>query len=357
PNIVFVLLDDVGYGDPGFHGGTNRTPHLDSLAERSLDLRCHYVAQSCSPTRMAFLTGRYPVRLGEVGLAGPMRQLEKRGLPSELVLLPARLREAGYATALVGKWHVGHHLPEHRPLQRGFDSFFGCLHNLSSYTTRVYRNGKPGWYRGEELEAVEGHTTDVIADEAVRLISQAGSSQPLFLQVAFTAVHFPLQPRPQDAELFQRYPQEEERNYVALLYHLDEAVGRIASAIAESERAEETLLIVTSDNGGDNAGYVSNGPFQGAKGRGGEGGLRAVTLCHWPAVLGSGVVDETISIVDWYPTLTALAGLEPIPGLDGLDIRDRLTWRSSGPRGDLLLMAKDSLRVLRRGPWKLMSDK
>ena len=190
PNIIFILADDLGWADVGWHGSDIRTPHLDKLAERGAKLEQFYVLPVCSPTRAALMTGRYPIRHGlQVGVVRPWAQY---GLPLDERTLPQALKEAGYSTHISGKWHLGHFQPEYLPTRRGFDTQYGHYNGAIDYFTHD-RDGGHDWHRNDQESQDKGYATSLLGDEAVRVIEQAQAGKPFFLYLPFNAPHTPLQ--------------------------------------------------------------------------------------------------------------------------------------------------------------------
>ncbi len=248
PHIVFFLADDLGWGDVGFHGGTIPTPHIDQLAERGVRLEQFYVQPVCSPTRGALLTGRYPMRLGlQVGVVRPWA---KHGLPLDERTLPQALREAGYATAICGKWHLGHVSPEYLPTRRGFDRQYGHYNGALDYFTHI-RDGGHDWHENDAANHDKGYATDLIADAAIEIIAGHDPGKPLFLYVPFNAPHTPLQAPASWVGKFAHIENKQHRIYAAMVACMDDAIGRILAALDEHGFArEETLVFFCSDNGG-----------------------------------------------------------------------------------------------------------
>ncbi len=344
PNIVFIMADDLGWADVGFHEGNAPTPNLDRLAGEGLELTQHYVAPVCSPTRTGLLTGRCWSRFG---VTSPQNH---RALPWETVTLPRALKSFGYDTCLTGKWHLGS-LPEEGPNQFGFDHSYGSLAGGVSPWNHRYKKGPftETWHRNEKLLEETGHVTDLIADEAMNWIESRGSA-PFFLYVPFTAVHLPIK---EPEEWLQRVPEsikgDVPRHYAACVMHLDDAVGRIIDALERTKRRENTLVVFTSDNGGstvenndlkypdDNCpnGKLTgnNKPLRGQKGDLYEGGTRVPTIVSWPSRVKSGKVDQPVQVTDWMPTFCSLAGFEREEDLnwDGADITTVLTEHNELP--------------------------
>ncbi|MEM0969406.1 MAG: sulfatase-like hydrolase/transferase, partial [Verrucomicrobiota bacterium] len=250
PNLVFIIADDLGWADVEFHGGNTPTPHLNQLLSEGIELTHHYVAPVCSPTRAGFLTGRYWSRFG---ITTP---INNRGLDFDTPTLPRALGEAGYATALIGKWHLGSQ-PEWGPNHFGFQHSYGSLAGGVTPYSHFYKKGNNSvtWHRNHELIKEEGHVTDILTQEAVTWIEhQAASEAPFFLYLPYTAVHLPIrEPEEWLAKVPSTIQGEVSRQYSACILHLDDAVGRIVAAIDKAGQRENTLIIFTSDNGGSTA--------------------------------------------------------------------------------------------------------
>jgi arylsulfatase A-like enzyme len=354
PNIVFILADDLGWEDVGWHGGQIKTPHLDRLAAAGARLEQFYVLPVCSPTRAALLTGRYPMRHGlQVGVVRPWAQY---GLPLEERTLAQALREAGYVTAICGKWHLGHVRPEYLPTRRGFDHQYGHYNGAIDYFTHV-RDGGFDWHRDDKVSRDEGYSTFLIARESVRLIGQHGGKKPLFLYVAFNAVHAPHQV-PEEYTKPYAHLKEPRRTYAGMLAAMDEAVGQIVAALDAKGLRKNTLILFASDNGGPAPGRVtSNGRLRAGKGTLYEGGVRVPAFATWEGRIKPGtVVNEPLHIVDWYPTLLKLAGapLEQKLPLDGQDIWPTISAGRPSPHADILINATPNRGAIRAGPWKLV---
>jgi arylsulfatase A-like enzyme len=353
PNILYILADDLGYADVGFMGGTEiHTPHLDRLAREGSILNSFYAQPSCSPTRASLLTGRY---VAHTGVYTVVRPRERWGLPLEERTLADALREAGYTTALVGKWHLGEFEPAYRPTRRGFDHQYGMwLGNLDYFT--LERDGVRDWYRHDLPSEDEGYATHLIAREACRLIRDQDKATPLFLYLAFNAPHTPLQVPDAYLEPYGALPPDR-RIYAGMVAAMDEAIGQVIAALEEQEMLAHTLIIFSSDNGGHPE-VGDNGPLRGAKGTVFEGGVRVCAFAHWPGVIPAGtVVDQPSHIIDWYPTLLGLAGgsLEQALPIDGRDIWPMLTVGARSPHDAILLSGNTPARVaVRVGDWKLI---
>lgn len=354
PHVVYFLADDLGWGDVGWHGGEIKTPNLDRLAAAGARLEQFYVQPVCSPTRAAFMTGRYPMRHGlQVGVVRPWAQY---GLPLAERTLPQALREAGYETAIVGKWHLGHYQPDYLPTRRGFEHQYGHYNGALDYFTHVRDDGFD-WHRDDRVCRDEGYTTHLLAGEGVRLVEQHDPARPLFLYVAFNAVHAPHQV-PERYKAPYMHLKEPRRTYAGMLAVLDEAVGQITEAIDRKGMRQDTLFLFSSDNGGPAPGRVtSNGPLRGAKGTLYEGGVRVPAFATWQGHLKAGsVVNAPLHVVDWYPTLLALAGAgteQPL-ALDGRDAWPTIAQGAPSPHDAILLNTAPRAGAIRVGDWKLI---
>ena len=354
PNIVFLLADDLGSGDVGWRGSEIRTPHLDKLARAGATLEQFYVQPLCSPTRAALLTGRYPMRLGlQVGVVRPWA---KYGMPLEERTLPQALREAGYETAIVGKWHLGSFDPAYFPTRRGFDHQYGHLFGAIDYFTHL-RDGKHDWYRDDKELHEEGYSTHLLAREAVRRIRERDRAKLLFLYVAFNAVHAPHQAPDKYKEPYAHL-KEPRRTYAGMLAALDEAVGQITAAIDEAGLRTNTLFVFSSDNGGPRPGVVtSNGALRAGKSTLYEGGVRVAAFATWDGRIKAGTaVNAALHITDWYPTLLKLAGasLDQKLPIDGRDAWPAITAGAPSPHEEILLNSAPNKGALRVGDWKLV---
>jgi arylsulfatase A-like enzyme len=354
PNIVILLADDLGWGDVGWHDGEIKTPKLDELAASGARLEQFYVQPVCSPTRAALMTGRYPMRHGlQVGVVRPWAEY---GLPLEEKTLPQALKQAGYETALCGKWHLGHVRPEYLPTRRGFDHQYGHYNGALDYFTHD-RDGGFDWHRDDRECRDEGYSTHLLAREAAKRIEEHDPSRPLFLYVAFNAVHAPHQV-PERYKAPYAHMKEPRRTYAGMLAAMDEAVGEVASALDRKGIRKDTLIVFSSDNGGPAPGRVtSNGPLRGQKATLYEGGVRVPAFASWEGRIKPGtVVNAPLHIVDWYPTMLALAGVSPEPGpaLDGRDAWPAIARGEKSPHDEILLNAAPGAGAIRVGDYKLI---
>jgi arylsulfatase A-like enzyme len=354
PNLVFFLIDDLGYADCGFNGGKEiRTPQIDALAEGGAVLEAHYVQPVCSPTRAAFLSGRYPTRTGVYTVVRPHA---KWGLPLDERTLAVALKEAGYTTAITGKWHLGEFDPAYLPMSRGFEHQYGHYFGALDYFSHV-RDNELDWYREQVLSKEEGYSTHLIAKEACRLIEGQERGKPLFLYVPFNGVHSPLQVP--DSYLAPYASLSGSRLQLAgMLAAVDEAVGQIVAALEKAGMRENTLIVFSSDNGGPKPG--TNTPLRDYKGSLYEGGVRAAAFANWPGKIPAGQrIAHPMHIIDWYPTLVKLAGasLEGSRPLDGKDVWPMLTEQAPSPHEFLLSAQAPDRAALRIGDWKLIENR
>jgi arylsulfatase A-like enzyme len=368
PNVLVIVADDLGYADIGVHGGREvPTPNIDALAASGVRCSSGYVsAPYCSPSRAGFLTGRYQTRFGHE-FNPHVGDEAKLGLPLDQKTIADRLRAAGYATALVGKWHQGFDAAHH-PQSRGFDTFLGFL--VGGHNYLLHREATPKFgsahshdmiYRGRELQRLEGHATDVFTDEAIRFMRR-DPARPWFLYLAYNAVHTPLEIADRWRErLPAAVTDPARRGYLALLLGLDEAVGRVTEHLRKSGQEQDTLIFFFSDNGGSgrkpffayNTGV--NTPLRGDKGQVLEGGIRVPFFVSWPGRLPAGkVFAEPVIALDVLPTALAAAGAAPEAGLDGVDLLPFLTGTRQDAPHQALFWRFGPQRAVRRGNWKLV---
>jgi arylsulfatase A-like enzyme len=313
-----------------------------------------YVQPVCSPTRAALMTGRYPMRHGlQVGVVRPWAQY---GLPLEEVTLAQRLKEAGYATAIVGKWHLGHFERKYLPTRRGFDHQYGHYNGAIDYFTHE-RDGGFDWHRDDEVSRDEGYSTQLLGEAAARFVAEHAGKRPFFLYVPFNAVHAPHQA---PDEYLQQYRslRRPRRQYAAMLTAMDDAVGKIVDAVEQAGVRDNTLFVFSSDNGGPRPGVVTdNGKFRAGKGTLYEGGVRVAAFATWDGHINAGSrILEPMHIVDWYPTLLKLCGADAgqsLP-LDGRDIWPTITEGKPSPHGAILLNTTPNTGAIRMGEWKLI---
>lgn len=365
PNIVFLIADDMGYGDLGVQGDKEvRTPHIDALAASGLRLTQYYANHPvCAPSRAALLTGVYQQRMGfefNPGGAGP-----NFGLPVDTPTIAERLKAQGYATALLGKWHQGYK-PEHHPNARGFDEFYGFLGGTHPYTAdgvtqynatdaadartnRLLRQSTP-----VELPS---HLTEALGAEATRFI-RAHKNDPFFVMLAFNAPHVPMQTTRAYYQRFAHIADEKRRIHLAMVEALDDQVGAVLQTLKSEGLERDTLVVFISDNGGpQHQTTSSNYPFSGEKGSFLEGGIRVPAAVRWPGTIApGGVLDTMSSGFDMTATALTLAGAMPAQGLDGVNLMPWMTGKTSTSIHDALYWRQGKRGAMRQGDWKLLKD-
>jgi arylsulfatase A-like enzyme len=356
PDIVLIVLDDLGYGDLGCYGCPDiRTPHIDRLAREGVKLTSFYAnGPVCTPTRAALMTGRYQQRAGLEWAISPGER--EPGLPVEETSLPRMLKQEGYATALLGKWHLGYRR-EFGPIAHGFDEFFGFLSaDIDHYSHREI-TGEPDLYEGDRPVESQGYMTDLITKRSLAFIDKH-ASKPFFLEVAYDAVHWPFQPpdRPDDVRSARTWYSGTRQDYAKMLERVDDGIGAILDSLERKGLTERTLVIVTNDNGGER---LSRGaPLTGYKGLLLEGGIRVPCLIRWPGKLRAGKVSDLVGItMDLTATILAAAGGRPPEGrnLDGMDLVPILSGVQSAPERTLFWrVAPERLlqRAARKEKWK-----
>ncbi|MCS7026487.1 MAG: sulfatase [Bryobacteraceae bacterium] len=357
PNIVVIVADDLGYAGISAQGCDDiPTPHIDSIARNGIRFTSGYVScPVCSPTRAGLMTGRYQQRFGHEFNPGPADQAsENFGLPLQEMTLADRLKSLGYATGLVGKWHLGY-CPQYHPLRRGFDEFFGFLGGAHSYLPSRQRNPRGNaLLRGtEEIEERE-YLTDALAREAVSFVERKKNS-PYFLYLCFNAVHTPMEAVPEYESRFQNISNSLRRTHAAMLAAMDDAVGRLLAKIRELKQEENTLIFFLSDNGGPTRQTTSkNTPLRGYKAQIFEGGIRVPFLMQWKGHLRAGqVFDKPVTALDIFPTAIAAAGGQA-PPVDGVDLLPFLTGKTEGDPHDKLYWRFGPQCAIRKGDWKLL---
>ena len=358
PNIVFILADDLGWADVGYHGDEVKTPHIDRLAAEGVRLEQFYVQPLCSPSRAALMTGRYPMRQGlQVGVVRPWARY---GLPLNERTLAQALGESGYETAITGKWHLGHATPAFLPTQRGFDHQYGSYVSSDHFAhTPTPRNFRPlDWHRNDKALREEGFSSDLVTAEAQRIIRERNAAKPLFLYVAYNTPHIPLQAPPQYLERYAHITNPQRRTYAAMVSCMDDGIGRILATLDEKGLRDNTLIVFSSDNGGwyQNGDGANNLPLRGQKGTLYEGGVRVPTLVSWRGKLKPSVVQEPLHMVDWFPTFVKLAGgsLRQPLALDGRDAWPTIAEGARSPHEEIVLNVAPNTSALRRGEWKLI---
>ncbi len=336
PNIVLIMADDLGYGDVGCYGCTDiRTPAIDNLAAEGVKFTTFYSnAPECTPTRTALLTGRYQHRVGGlecalgIGNVGRyddairLRETHDMGLPTTETSIARIIKNAGYATAISGKWHLGYE-PKFFPLRHGFDFSFGPVGGAVDYFHHCEYTGEPALYLNDKPVEREGYLTDLITDEAVRFIQHKHHS-PFFLYVAYTAPHTPYQgpnDKKSDPVSQEDYNKGSRATFTAMVERMDKGIGNIMKTLEEHNVADHTLVIFMSDNGANKTG--NNSPYSGYKGNLFEGGIHVPCVAKWPGVLAKSIVsDQPCISMDFSRSIVRAAGTRPEKNrpFDGIDI-------------------------------------
>ncbi len=367
PNIVYIVSDDQGWKDVGFHGSDIRTPNIDALAHGGAQLDQFYTQPMCTPTRAAFMTGRYPFRYGLQ--TAVILSNHTYGLATDEWLLPQALKEAGYTTALVGKWHLGHGDRKYWPRQRGFDYQYGPLIGEIDYFTHSSHEVRD-WFRNNEPVEEKGYSTTLLGDDAVRLIGSHDPSSPLFLYLAFNAPHSPYQAPQEYVDRYRNIEDPTRRTYAGMISALDDQIGRVVAALEKKGIRDNTLIVFHSDNGGTKnkmfAGEgdlskitipVDNGPLRDGKASLYEGGTRVAALANWPGHIAAGsTVEGMMHVVDMYPTLAGLAGakLGRNKPLDGMNVWNTISTGAPSPRTEIIYNIEPFRAGVREGDWKLI---
>jgi len=367
PNFVFILADDLGYADLGCYGGrTPCSPELDRLAADGLRFTDGYSnSPVCSPTRFALMTGRFQYRLrggNDEPIASRHRGNALLGLPPDHPTLPSLLRDAGYTTALAGKWHLGF-LPHFGPLKSGYREFFGPMSGGLDYFTHRDSAGQHDLFEGEAEAHPVGYLTDLISERAVDFIGrQRGSQTPFLLSVHYTAPHWPWETRDDEAiarglEKISHTDGGSVQTYLRMVTHMDEGIGRILAALAATGAADNTLVVFTSDNGGER--YSDTWPLVGKKMDLLEGGIRVPYIVRWPGRVPRGRTSAQLAItMDWVATFLEAAGVAPHPDypLDGISLLPVLDDPGTRVERDLYWRMKfRNQKAMRSGNWKYLS--
>jgi arylsulfatase A-like enzyme len=372
PNVLFILADDLGYGDLSCYGRPDyRTPVLDNLARQGVRFTSNYAAAPvCTPTRCAYVTGRYPQRV-PVGLAEPLTSSSPRdlGLPPDHPSIASLLKANGYDTSLVGKWHLGWK-PEFGPNRHGFDEFFGVLSGAVDYFTHRASDAPGGnvgaggaadlWQNLTPIQRV-GYLTDLLSDKAVEFITRR-RTKPFFLSLQYTAPHAPWEGPEDEAIGHTTHGPGPMTNggslaiFSAMMKRMDTGIGRVLQALDHEKMTRDTLVIFTSDNGGER--YSFNWPFSFEKGSLNEGGLRVPAIVRWPGMIPAGrVTDQAAITMDWTATILGATGTSPDPvlPLDGENLMPVCTGKRA-PYDRALFWRVTGLNAARVGSWKYLKN-
>ena len=367
PNFLFIMADDLGYADLSIYGRRDyQTPVLDRLAAEGIRFT-HAYANSpvCSPTRVGLITGRYQYRL-PVGLVEPIGAGEPQGLPPSHPTMPSLLRDLGYRTSLIGKWHLGS-LPNYGPLQSGYDEFWGIRHGgVDYFTHKIY--GEEDLWDGDTLIEENGYLTEMLAERTLETLEERSrEDQPWLISLHFTAPHWPWE-GPDHRDVAERLEAKDDgvailhydggtlATYAEMVTYMDAQIGRILARLTELGMDENTVVVFTSDNGGER--FSDNWPFTGMKTELLEGGVRIPAIVRWPGVSMPGAVSETpIMSMDWMPTFLAAAGGAPHPEFpsDGIDLRAAIAGQTIAAERPLFWKYKNhGQQAARIGRWKYL---
>jgi len=353
PNFLVILTDDVGWAEYGFQGGKDvPTPNIDSIAAAGVRFSQGYVSGPyCSPTRAGLMTGRYQTRFGHEFNS----VAQQSGLSLAERTLADRLRELGYATAAVGKWHLGRR-PAFRPTQRGFDDFYGTLANTSYFRPSLFVDSRVST-DVQAIAAEDFYTTDAFGDRAVAWLDEH-QRKPWFPYLSFNAQHAPLQAPQKYLDRFESIKDEKRRAFAAMMSAMDDAVGKVLSKVCALGQEDNTLVVFLSDNGGPTAQTTSsNRPLRGGKGQTFEGGVRVPFCMQWKDKLPAGATyDPPVIQLDLLPTMVAAAGgtIDPQWKLDGVDLVPYLTGQTQGHPHETLYWRFGDQWAVRHGDWKLV---
>ena len=369
PNIVHIVADDLGWKDVGFNGSKDiKTPNIDKLAASGVTFGQFYSQHICTPARACIMTGRYPFRYGLQTVVIP--SVATYGLDTSEYLLPQCLKDAGYQTAIIGKWHLGHGDKKFWPKQRGFDYQYGPLIGELDYFTHEEHHVLD-WYRNNKPVREKGYTTQLLGQDAIKFINAQGPGKPFYLYLTFNAPHTPYQAPKEYVERNSEITDPTRRTYAGMIGCLDDEIGRVVAALDQKGFRQNTLIVFQSDNGGTfDATFTGvmadvskikipcdNGPYRDGKGNLYEGGTRVCALANWPNRIKPGTrVDGPIHVVDLYPTFAALAGASTAKckPLDGLNVWDAIAEGKPSPRTEVVYNLEPYRCALREGDWKLV---
>lgn len=365
PNIILIVTDDQGHADAGFRTPGIHTPNLDQLVASGVELKRFYTAPVCSPTRAGLMTGLYPIRFGMQRAVN--RPFSEVGLPAELVTLPEALGAAGYRQRhIVGKWHLGNMRKAQLPMSHGFTHQYGPYCSGIDYFDHT-REKVRDFHRDQQPVREEGYATDLLSDEAVRIIGAHEGEDPFFLYLPYGAAHTPLQ-APEEEIRRYRHLGKKRATYLAMITVIDHGLGRILAALERKGIADDTFIVFFSDNGGPTGQGGDNTPLKGGKGSLHEGGIRAIAAARWPGKIPAGSVCEApASYIDILPTLLDAAGKPPGPdaGLDGRSMLARWKgepspadrdfefysfYQTRARNGESLSIIDGNLKLIRKGP-------
>lgn len=368
PNIIHIVADDLGWKDVGFNGATDiKTPNIDALANGGAKFTQFYTQSMCTPTRAALMTGRYPFRYGlqTIVIPGPASY----GLDTTEFLLPQCLKQSGYKTAIIGKWHLGHADTKYWPKQRGFDYQYGAMIGELDYFTHS-DSGVLDWFRNNKPVKEVGYTTQLLGKDAVKYIREQSADHPFYLYLTFNAPHTPYQAPQEYIDRFKEIAEPTRRTYAGMVACLDDEIGKVVAALEQKGLRNNTLIVFHSDNGGTRnamfAGQMTdlsktvlpcdNGPYRDGKGSLFEGGSRVAACANWPGKIAPQTVDGMIHAVDLFPTFAALANASTADckPLDGVNVWETISAGKPSPRTEVVYNVEPFRGAIRQGDWKLI---
>lgn len=350
PNVLFILVDDMGYNDVSYNGSEISTPTIDRFASEGIQLDRNYVYPICSPTRAALLSGQNPLRYG---VDAPMSDLKT--MPTDIKLMPEYFKDLGYQTLMIGKWHLGLANTDYWPSARGFDYHYGFLAGWTDFYSHIYAGGVD-WQRNGETVREEGHTTDLMTDDAIRLINEQDEEAPFFMYLSYNAPHSPLQHPPAETGLVNEEGANDRSVYSEMMIHLDQGIAKVVEALESKGILDNTIVVFSSDNGGSTRLGANNDPFRGQKGSTLEGGIRVPATVWAPGLIDGGkVMDQPIVMTDWLPTLLEAVGGDPsvVDNLDGQSMWSALTTGAQIDHKPFVIGANRN-RAVFDWPWKLV---
>jgi len=356
PNILIIVGDDMGYADIGVHGCKDiPTPNIDSLAKNGIRCTNGYVSGPyCSPTRAGLMTGRYQTRFGHEFNPGPPPEGPDVGLPLTETTLAQRLKDAGYKTGMVGKWHLGSERKFH-PMSRGFQEYFGFLGGAHPYFLNQGDTPNNPVLRGFEPADEKEYLTDAFAREATAFIDRHAKDS-WFLYLTFNAVHTPMHAADKYLARFKDVSDPQRRTYCGMMSAMDDAIGAVLKKLDENRLTDNTLIFFVSDNGGPPVNASSNGPLHGHKAQTWEGGIRVPYLVQWKGTLPAGkTYDQPVIQLDFSPTCLAAAGAEAKePNFDGVNLLSYLQNKVTAPPHETLYWRFGQQMAIRHGNYKLV---
>jgi arylsulfatase A-like enzyme len=357
--VLIFLADDLGWHDVGFHSSEIRTPNIDRLASEGVRFERAYSFPVCSPTRSGLMTGRSPMRLGVAYTV--IRPWSDYGVPVRERFLPQAFQEAGYQTAITGKWHLGHAYRKFLPRSRGFDHAYGHVNGAIDYFTHE-RDGGLDWNRNGKSVREEGYSTFLLGAEAARFIKGRDRGRPFFLYLPFNSPHAPLQAPAEYLDKYANIPDQKRRSFAAMVDAMDTTIGKVLGTLQEEGIAGNTLVLFFSDNGGPVQSGATNTPLRAGKGTTFEGGTRVPTVMRFPGRLKAGGVSrQVMSMMDYFPTLAAAAGVEPGNSLpfDGENLWPAIAGGKVEPRDDIFFAngaAEMDRYSVHHREWKLVRE-